>query len=287
LPGQSSAGGGGGPVCILDGVETDCATALNTISPGDSSPLGLLEIPTGTHWELAPCTGGEGCVRGWTEIEVFDYANFDLTSLFASGDPRNQGPGSPSNPCAGHRPPTVFPNYMVQPSSPYQDGSKNAVQHIAKQHINDPLNPKKSTYITDMPGGWVGTFQAVVALNAETFMNPDKPVATIGEFYVFQHTFYEGQTLDTALGSFTVGGTIGDLRRGGGPTLTNTLWMGKDCFTVRTSYPGTTKEDVVEYLRIGVWQPSPIFVLCDPAIAWKCERKPPRASGASLVSLFC
>ena len=87
-------------------------------------------------------------------------------------------------------------------------------------------------------------FQAVVALNALTFQNPDK-VDTLYDkkgqvtFYAYQSTFLTGTVIDAGLYKFKIVGTIGDIRDGGGPTLTNTFLIAKDCLTPRTSYPGT------------------------------------------------
>jgi RHS repeat-associated protein len=149
--------------------------------------------------------------------------------------------GGQTNPCAGKPAPGVF-NYTVKPTTPYLDGSKNAVQHIMLQHLN-PLMVNKSQYVVpEFQGagylGKVGEFQAVIALNAVTFQNPDKTVTTTsnGNYYVYEHTFSAGEVVGYWPFKFVIGGSIGDLRRGGGPTLTNRLLIGKDCFTVRTSH---------------------------------------------------
>lgn len=136
---------------------------------------------------------------------IFTIENFALNPAFAAGD----------NPCAGMLAPTLA-TYMVKQK--YQDGSTNAVQHIERQHM-DPLAPDKSTYIvpeTQIFGPEVGkalAFQAVVALNAATFQNPDK-VETLydkkGQVtgYAYQRTFVAGTPMDAGLYKFKVVGTM-------------------------------------------------------------------------------
>jgi hypothetical protein len=107
----------------------------------------------------------------------------------------------------------------------------------------DPTAKDKSTYIVPETSifGPIGTavaFQGVIALNAATFQNPDK-VTSSGNSYIYQKTFIAGETVAYNGYAFEIKGSIGDIRDGGGLTLTNTFIILKDCITPRTSYPGT------------------------------------------------
>jgi len=89
--------GGGGFSCSIDGVSVNCGRIFGGGGfPGFSEfeLAGIAATPTGSHWELAPCEGGDGCVHNWTEFEVFEYGNSSLLFFLAAGGSGGGGGGS-------------------------------------------------------------------------------------------------------------------------------------------------------------------------------------------------
>jgi RHS repeat-associated protein len=246
----SACGGGvikgGSTLCVVDLVLTLCEsisenTTTQQYTYWDSRGFTTYQQDAGGGWtEITPkgtrldISSGALAEAGLSFDGAIGGGDFAGTNALAPAS--GAGGGGLTNPCAGKRAPNLL-NYWVKQH--YNDGSTDAAQHITQEHIL-PM-PDKSIYVVPQASNYgflapAITLQAVIAINAATFQNPQK-VTDLGKYWGFQRTFLEGQVV----GGFKIEGTtgIGNLRAGG-LTLTNTfLIYKKDCLTPRTSFPGT------------------------------------------------
>jgi RHS repeat-associated protein len=211
-------------------------TSLSWLLGDEFSILDLALAPTGSHWELTPCDGGDGCKHGWTEVEVPDgFGNVSLLSLLGLGsDPSS---GTTTGPCNNFK-------YSV-----------GAAWHIFADHVAPGNEYNKSKYDVkdihfDSDSKKMG---AVLALNDYVFAHstPQTQYNSQGQLwsYVYtvnvkQGTVFEGYpdtdpnstSFLTPLITVNIVGTLAG-KLGGGPTNDATLVLDPNC-VVRTSFPG-------------------------------------------------
>jgi RHS repeat-associated protein len=203
---------------------------------GDDSGFGVgSAVAGGDIWDLLSIPVATLYYAG----ESLGYASLPGNSYFFSPTFPDSG-----NPCAGY--PSSALDYLNKfQTANYKDGSPNALVHIIANHIL-PM-PGKSIYNVPEAPPYLELPLAVMGmliLNAKTYELATPTVSSNGNTLTFQQTFKEGDELGVYPSpdgpiTFTVGSSIGNLRNKGGPTLTNTLLVSKDCITVLTSFPGT------------------------------------------------
>jgi RHS repeat-associated protein len=235
-------GGMGGYDCFIDGVNTNCGRIFGGggfPGFGEFELAGIAATPTGSHWELAPCEGGVGCVHNWTEFEVFEYGNSGLLFFLAAGVSGNTSGGGGGGGGGGNG----------GPCDDFKYGPK-AAWHIYDDHVAPGNEYYKSKYdVQDMNGfdSQDKKMGAVMALNDYVFNNSTPQVQTDSGGKVWSYVY----TLNVPSGKIIpnpyyassirvniVGTLAGNL--GGGTTNDATLVLDPNC-NVRTSFPGKPK----------------------------------------------